>query len=109
MNIKMILKWYFVLWLALLSVAWADTVTEPIRTFEGVTGGVCMDDCVAFSFDGQFILSGTYDQAITLWEVSSGAEIRTIQGNTGSVWSVAFSPDGRYALTRFCMYKGEIL
>jgi hypothetical protein len=35
-----------------------------------------------------------------LWEVSSGREIRTFQGgHTESVHSVAFSPDGKYALS----------
>jgi WD40 repeat protein len=33
-----------------------------------------------------------------LWEVSSGREIRTFQGHTDQVNSVALSPDGRYAL-----------
>jgi len=31
--------------------------------------------------------------------VNSGAEIRTFAGHTDPVWSVAFSPDGRYALS----------
>jgi WD40 repeat protein len=34
-----------------------------------------------------------------LWEVSSGREVRTFQGHTEAVDSVAFSPDGRYALS----------
>jgi PKD repeat protein len=97
---NMILKWYFVLWLALLSVAWAnDMVTEPIHTFKGHTSGICMDDCVAFSSDGQLILSSSYDQAITLWKVSTGEKIRTFYRHTSSVHSMALSHDDRYVLS----------
>jgi WD40 repeat protein len=35
------------------------------------------------------------DNTIKLWEVASGREVRTLKGHTGSVNSVAFSPDGR--------------
>jgi hypothetical protein len=34
-----------------------------------------------------------------LWDVSSGAEIRTFKGHIQSVNSVAFSPDGRYVFS----------
>jgi WD40 repeat protein len=34
-----------------------------------------------------------------LWDVASGREIRTFQGNTDRVESVAVSPDGRYELS----------
>jgi hypothetical protein len=34
-----------------------------------------------------------------LWEVTTGRELRTFEGHSGYVESVAFSPDGRYALS----------
>ncbi|MCG6534830.1 MAG: WD40 repeat domain-containing protein, partial [Syntrophales bacterium LBB04] len=36
---------------------------------------------------------------IKLWEVSTGREIRTLAGHESSVQSVAFSADGRYAIS----------
>jgi WD40 repeat protein len=56
-------------------------------------------ESVAFSPDGRYALSGSFDKTMKLWEVSSGREIRTFQGHTESISSVAFSPDGRYALS----------
>jgi WD40 repeat protein len=54
---------------------------------------------VAFSPDGRYALSGSWDNTLKLWEVSSGREIRTFQGHSSGVSSIAFSPDGRYALS----------
>jgi WD40 repeat protein len=34
-----------------------------------------------------------------LWDVSTGACLRTFEGHTGDVWYVCFSPDGRQALS----------
>jgi WD40 repeat protein len=51
---------------------------------------------VAFSPDGQFLASGSWDTTIKLWEVASGREVRTLTGHTGWVLSVAFSPDGQF-------------
>lgn len=55
--------------------------------------------CVAFSPDGKYALSGSWDNTLKLWEINSGKEIRTFTGHTGGVHSVAFSPDGRYFLS----------
>lgn len=49
---------------------------------------------VAFSDDG-IIASGSTDQKIILWKADTGQRIRTLEGLTGRVWSVAFSPDGK--------------
>ncbi|MFS8086781.1 MAG: WD40 repeat domain-containing protein, partial [Acidobacteriota bacterium] len=38
---------------------------------------------------------GGYDKTVKLWDVASGAELRTLAGHTYTVNSVAFSPDGR--------------
>jgi WD40 repeat protein len=32
---------------------------------------------------------------VKIWDVASGREIKTLEGHTGWVTSVAFSPDGR--------------
>jgi YD repeat-containing protein len=76
----------------------ADTITEPIRTFEGHTKPICFDDCLDFSSDGQFILSGSFDQTMKLWETSTGKEIRSFQQNS-ELSFVAFSPDEQLALS----------
>jgi WD40 repeat protein/uncharacterized protein YecT (DUF1311 family) len=54
---------------------------------------------VAFSPDGRYVLSGSLDNTLKLWNVATGEEIRTFKGHSISVESVAFSPDGRYALS----------
>ncbi|MCP4213267.1 MAG: hypothetical protein GY765_01365, partial [bacterium] len=51
-------------------------------------------NAVAFSGDGNRIVSGSSDYTLRLWDVASGREIRTFTGHTGSILSVAFSVDG---------------
>jgi len=41
----------------------------------------------------------TDDKKLKLWEVASGRHLRTFEGHTGDVNSVAFSPDGCYCLS----------
>jgi hypothetical protein len=50
---------------------------------------------VAFSPDGRQVLSLTYAGILKLLDVTTGREINTFSGNTGSVNSVTFSHDGR--------------
>ena len=49
---------------------------------------------IAFSPDGEILVSGDDERAIKLWDVSSGKNIATLKGHRGPVFSVAFSPDG---------------
>jgi len=55
--------------------------------------------CVAFSPDGKFLATGSYDNTIKLWEVSSGKEIRTYNHHTGTIRSLQFSKNGENILS----------
>jgi WD40 repeat protein len=67
-----------------------DIVAGP---FEGHSGWV---RSVAFSPDGQHIVSGTDDGTILLWDATTGKmAIGPLHGHSDSVMSVAFSPDGQ--------------
>ena len=50
---------------------------------------------VAFSPDGQRVLTGSNDDTARLWDANSGNLLRIFSGHTDVVTSVAFSPDGR--------------
>ncbi|MEM9450683.1 MAG: NB-ARC domain-containing protein [Cyanobacteria bacterium P01_E01_bin.6] len=45
------------------------------------------------------IASGSYDQTIKIWSLSTGRCIRTLSGHDNWVWTVAFSPNGQLIAT----------
>ena len=63
-----------------------------LQTLTGHTGSV---NSVALSADGQTLASGSYDETIKVWNLSTGQEVRTLTGHTDVVWSVAISADGQ--------------
>ena len=67
----------------------AHTGTE-VALLEGHTEGITS---VLFSPDGLTLASGSYDETIRLWDVSSGQPKATLKG-IGGITSVLFSPDG---------------
>jgi hypothetical protein len=55
---------------------------------------------VAFSPDGQRVISGSGDQTLRLWDARTGQALgEPWQGHSDGVWSVAFSPDGRRVIS----------
>ena len=48
---------------------------------------------LTFSSDGIFLVSGSSDNTINLWDIQTGGVIKTFYGHTGSVWTVSISPD----------------
>ena len=54
---------------------------------------------LVFSHDGRYLLSGSIDTSVRLWEVSSGELVRRFDGHTSGVMSASISSDDRYAVT----------
>ncbi|NEP87129.1 MAG: hypothetical protein F6K18_09950 [Okeania sp. SIO2C2] len=54
---------------------------------------------VAFSPDGQKILSGSRDYTLRLWDTDSGQPLHQLKGHTDRVTAIAFSPDGQKILS----------
>jgi WD40 repeat protein len=50
---------------------------------------------VAFSPDGERLASASADSRVKVWNVTDGAEMLTMRGHQGSVYSVSFGPDGQ--------------
>ncbi len=80
---------------------WDSKTGEPIRTLTPTKGTIF---AIAFSLDGQTLVGGgnipTEDvnqQAglVTLWKLTTGQIIHTLEGHTGGVHAVAVSPNGK--------------
>jgi WD40 repeat protein len=66
---------------------------KEVTTLQGHSSWVFS---VAFSPDGKYLASGSYDKNVKLWSVELQKEVTTLQGHSKSVNSVAFSLDGKY-------------
>ena len=65
-----------------------------LLTMTGHNGAITS---VAYSPDGKFVLSGSDDKTLKLWNAADGKEVRTFIGHHGAVTGVAYSPDGNAA------------
>ena len=50
---------------------------------------------MTFSPDGRWIVSGSADSSLRVWDAATGKLAYTLEGHTTGVRCVAFSPDGR--------------
>jgi WD40 repeat protein/DNA-binding SARP family transcriptional activator len=78
------------------ALAGASRLNYPKQILTGHTGWV---DDVAFSPDGRYILTGSRDGTVRLWDVQTGQQLRQMDVTPGAAVSVAFSPGGQLALT----------
>ena len=71
------------------------TVTPPIEGIYGYT------DPVAFSPDGSVLAVATSspDSPAELWDTKSWHKLRALAGRSWTVWTLAFSPDGKSIAT----------
>ena len=63
---------------------WEAASGLELRTLKGHSGEI---DSVAFSPDGQWIVTGSVDQTAKVWEAASGREPLTLEGHSSNlVW-----------------------
>jgi hypothetical protein len=79
---------------------WDIKSGKQLRCLEGHANAVIR---VAFSADGKWIVSGSSqhqerDQTIRVWDAESGRRLRAFTGRA-TVWTIAFTLDGRSALS----------
>jgi eukaryotic-like serine/threonine-protein kinase len=78
---------------------WSLNPAGEVRSFAGKIDSA-KGVRIAVSPDGRDALSCSYtDSRIKLWDLATGKDIRTLTGHTGVVLDVAFSPNGRLALS----------
>src|SRR5438874_3417783 len=74
----------------------SQSVTDNPRTFGEHENGIFS---AAFSPDGRYIITGSRDWKLRLWDVATGKCLRIFEGHKQMIKAVAFSPDGRFALS----------
>jgi WD40 repeat protein len=70
---------------------WERLTGKMIKEYKQPAGVAYMD----LSNDGMFAITGNYDAKTRLIQLSDGKLIREFAGHDGTVWHVAFSPDGK--------------
>lgn len=73
----------------------AMEISRERNCFQGHTDKI---KCVAISHNGQWIVSGSEDKRLLLWN-SEGNCYAVFEGHTAAIWSVAFSPDDSWIVS----------
>jgi WD40 repeat protein len=79
---------------------WDAASGAEIRTFHGRSSNEsAMVQPIALSLDGKMVASSDPDGTVHVWNVETGEEVSVIQNPALTVWSIAFSPDGKSIAT----------
>ena len=69
---------------------------EKVHALKGHTQGITS---VAYSPNGEAVITGSFDHTACLWDVNIGQLLHTLVGHTYPITSVAFSPEGKTVIT----------
>jgi ribosome assembly protein 4 len=73
-----------------------ESSKHPLKRLTGHQQAV---NHLAFSPDGRYFASASFDKKIKLWNGYTGDYMQTLHGHVGAVYQVAWSPDSRYLVT----------
>lgn len=69
---------------------------NPVIIFKGHSSVV---NFVAISSDEKFVVSGSADQTVRIWETETGKCLKILEGHTDFVWGVAISANGKFVVS----------
>jgi len=69
---------------------------QYLKTLEGHSESV---SSVAITLDGKYIVSGSSDKTIKVWDLTTGKCLKTLEGHKHQVRSVAITPDSKYIVS----------
>ncbi len=75
----------------------ASAQTKPELVLQ--TGHAKSVTAIALSADGRFLVSGSMDQTLKVWDAGNAIVLRTLYGHEKAVLAVAVSPDGRWIVS----------
>ncbi|MBK7129307.1 MAG: caspase family protein [Crocinitomicaceae bacterium] len=55
--------------------------------------------CYSFSPDSSFVVTGSADNSIILWDILTGRQVRVFNRHSEKIYSLSFSPDGKKILS----------
>lgn len=72
---------------------WYSGSLKPHRVLAGHCGDV---NCCLIHPNGMYVLTGSLDTTLRVWNIENGEELMILTGHSASVTALSVSPDGRY-------------